>query len=96
MQERVFTDRNGTKYKRVNKTRAHRLFNDGSDLVICAVNMRPFGPWHTEAHILHESAEKWYDTGVFPDFFEYYSCMFTAYNCINSETGLYPAFYVAC
>lgn len=82
-----------TKHVRVDRRVARRLWRAGNDIIICACNMRPDSIWRPYAHVLHESAENWFDTGVFADFLDYYETTFAAYNC-SHETGYYLAYYV--
>ena len=77
-------------WTQVTKATARKLYNAGSEIMICAANMRPGGPWKPEVII-----DKAYlqDTDRDPDFDKYVNA-FTYYNC-TPETGSYPRFYKA-
>lgn len=72
-------------YTRISKQEARRRFNECKATYITACNLRPDSPWGKAA------AVPVYDThNSFTEFvnaFEYY-------NCINTETGKYAAFYI--
>ena len=73
-------------FSRISKVAARRLYDAGQIVYFCPVNLRPCTPWHCEcAQQLNP---------VDPYTFEQLVNSFTAYNCINSETGKYIAFYV--
>lgn len=79
----------GKTYKRINKTTAKCLYAAGETLYIQSCNLLPFSYWTHPAVINKERLEN--DLTTFDKFvnaFEYY-------NCINSETGKYAAFYIA-
>ena len=76
---------NGYTFKRVTKAVAKKAYNDGLDVVFCPSNLRPFGFWHTEVIINKNHSERDFNM----------TCIyFSAYNCINTETGKYIAFYI--
>ena len=81
-----FTDGNGTNWKRVRKDVARKVFDSGDDLVLCACNMRPFGPWHPECKVNNKSAYR-EDFDLLVNDFEYY-------NCTCNETGRYTSYYI--
>ena len=68
--------------KKINKTTARKLYNQGAEFWITACNMRP------ECGILI-NPETPYE---FENFDQLYNS-FSYYNC-NPETGRYPAFYI--
>ena len=70
-------------YTRVSKRKARKIFESGQPIYFCPVNLRPGNPYYPE--IL------FYDTG---ENFDYSVASFEIYNCINTETGRYAAFYV--
>lgn len=80
-------------YVRARADVARRVWRAGTDIIICPCNMRPDSMWRPYAHVLHESAKSWFDTGVFADFLDYYETTFSAYNC-NAETGKYLSYYI--
>ena len=68
--------------KRVQKRCAKRMFNLGVPVYICPVNFRPDNMYAPA-------------TRMNPDEdFDAITSYFEAYNCINSETGRFAAFYV--
>ena len=94
MYNRTFTD-SGFTFKRIPKNEARRAYINGLSVVICPVNLRPFTPWHCE-HVLNRRSREHFtldEIGVKNDFnnlidsFEYY-------NCRDTETGKYTAFYI--
>ena len=79
-----FTDDHGRKWYRVNKHRARRAFEQGERLVLCACNLRPFGPWHPEVEITDNF---WRTFDQLVNEFEYY-------NCSHPGEGAYASFYM--
>ena len=73
-------------YTRVSKARARKIWNAGGVVYACACNIRPGGPWYCEA-ILRKS------DNAHPSFDADANAV-TWYNCLNSETGRYLAYYV--
>lgn len=94
MNKYTFTH-NGRTFERITKRKARRAYINGLSVVIIPCNLRPFTPWHNEmiinrkdrAHLVID------ETGVNNDFTNYINS-FEYYNCINSETGKYTAFYI--
>jgi len=82
----TFTDDSGVNWKRVSKRMARKLFATGERLVICACNMRPFGPWHPEIEVT-DIADHWSDFDTMVNSFEYY-------NCSHPGEGAYASFYI--
>ena len=91
MRKYTFTEK-GRAYKRINKNAARAAYMDGLTVIICPCNLRPTQYAH---RINRKDREQLVidEIGVKNDFnnrvnsFEYY-------NCINSETGKYAAFYI--
>lgn len=87
MNNYIFTDNAGNKYKRIDKRQAARLFEAGGVVVLSACNKRPFG-------ITLGPAPRLTKSDATPDFrravadFEYY-------NCCSEDAGYYCAFYAA-
>ena len=69
-------------FKRVNKTAARHLFNDGKTVRFCACKINPTNLYELYADISDIDGE--FDKLV--NSFEYYNC--------NRETGYYTAFYI--
>ena len=75
-------------YIRITKQRAEKLYNGGACIAICAGNLRPGGPWFPEMWTTKDGL-KWSNLQEFRRLVDH----FTRHNCINSQTGYYPAFY---
>ena len=94
MRRYSFTD-NGRTFERATKPTARRAYLAGLDVAICPANLRPGAPWHPEyiinrrdrAHLVAD------EIGAENDF-ENLVASLEYYNCRNSETGPYAAFYV--
>ena len=89
--------KNGKTWERITKKQARVAYNNGEDVLFCPVNMRPFGVrlWSVKINISQDTdigiLDKWTKENSFDravNNFEYY-------NCINSETGYYTAFYLS-
>lgn len=83
-----FTD-NGKTWERITKKQARAAYNNGEDVLFCPVNIRPGTPWYLEIDV-NKNFEGY--NGVS---FEKAVNAFEFYNCINSETGYYTAFYLS-
>lgn len=70
-------------FTRISKAAARKLYNAGQIVYFCACNMRPGCDWHPEIAV-QQTGEP----------FENRVNNFQWYNCINSETGKYTAFYI--
>jgi len=86
----------GKTYNRVSKAAAKKAYLKGLDIVIAACNIRPFnyaGVGYTQ--LSRKNREQFIidETGAANDFTSYINS-FEYYNCNNSETGKYAAFYV--
>lgn len=69
---------------RIDRRKARKLWKEGKDFWIVACNLRPeYGMRYRK---------EW--TSHFHGDFDKMVNNFTYYNCINSETGRYPAFYI--
>lgn len=86
--------KDGFTFIRIPKNKARVAYNNGLTVLFCACNLRPGFPWYPEisikGHIPYypEYTENEFDT------FDYHVNSFEYYNCINSETGRYTAFYI--
>lgn len=85
----------GTTWERITKKAARKAYISGCSIAFCPVNLRPGEPWHPETIMNRKSREEFTtdETGVKNDFNNYVNS-FEFYNCINSETGKYTAFYM--
>ena len=94
MNKYIFAE-SGRTYKRISKTAARAAYKNGSTVVICPCNLRPFTAWHNEhkinrkdrAHLVID------EIGVMNDFDNLINS-FEYYNCPNPKTGKYAAFYI--
>lgn len=68
----------------IDKRKAKSLFEQNKQVFICGSNLYPFSEWG----VLLEMHDLWGHS------FESVVNQYKFYNCINSETGLYPVFYV--
>ena len=94
MRKYTFTH-DGRTFERITKKDARRAYLNGLSVVIIPCNLRPFTQWRNEMTInrkdrAHLVAD---EIGVNNDFTNYINS-FEYYNCINSETGRYTAFYI--
>lgn len=85
MNNYTFSDGNKN-YKRIDKRTARRAFDNGLTVVFCPCNLRPFTPWHCETDIQKSRCDGYS--------FDYMVNLFEVYNCRDSETGKYTAFYI--
>lgn len=86
--------RTNKEYKRINKTAARAAYIAGKNIIICACNMRPFGPWHPEVEVNYNDRDETENETPAADYFAKLIMHFEYYNCINNETGRYAAFYI--
>lgn len=83
-----FTDSKGNIWRRITKKEARYLYNKSVTVLFCPVNMLPFSSWHLDIDVnknFHGYSGVSFDNAV---------NAFENYNCTNSETGRYAAFYV--
>ena len=76
--------------KRINKTVARKMYNEGKDVLFIPCNCNPNRDvWGLS---IWENKDNW---GQFPDFdaFDTLVLTYISYNC-NNELGKYPAFYI--
>ena len=91
MRKYTFTEKGHT-YKRISKTAARAAYKNGLTVVICPCNLRPtqfsnaLNRKYREHFVIDE-------IGVMNDF-NNLICSFEYYNCPNSKTGKYAAFYI--
>lgn len=87
--KKTFTDGNGVVYHQIYKKEAHKLYDEGNEIVCCPSKLRPFGFWNVQCVISQKNycdfAEDSFDKAV--NSFEFYNC--------NNETGKYASFYIA-
>ena len=91
MRKYTFTEK-GRTYNRISKTSARSAYMGGSTVIICPCNLRPtqyanrINRKYREQFVIDEIGAK-NDFNNLVNSFEYY-------NCQNSETGKYAAFYI--
>jgi hypothetical protein len=73
---------------RIDKRKAKAFFNTGTTVYLVPSNFVPFGPWIQPCPIKKDSPCGWSNE------FETICKEFEYYNCINSQTGYFPAYYV--
>lgn len=76
---------NHEKWTRVSKATARKAYDNGQAVAITARNTHPFNVWGTTSTYAGGD-------GCTP--FENIVNAFEYYNCINSDTGKYAAFYI--
>lgn len=83
---------NGVLYCRISKKAAKKAYITGETVVLCPVNLVP---WRFGIPINRTSRERFTadEIGAKNDFNNYVNS-FEFYNCVNTETGKYTAFYV--
>lgn len=87
---------NGATYARISKTAAKTAYKNGSTIILCPVNLRPGAPFHFEMTLSRKQRDPFVldEIGLENDFYNFIGS-FEFYNCINSETGTYAAFYIS-
>ena len=96
MNNYIFTNEITKKeYKRINKTAARAAYAAGKTVILCACNLRPFGPWHPETNINRARHDDYLTDEIsVNNMFNNLVNSFEYYNCSNNETGKYTAFYI--
>nr|DAI61222.1 MAG TPA: hypothetical protein [Caudoviricetes sp.] len=87
MRAYTFTE-NGYTFKRINKKQARQAYNNGLTVRFCPCNLHPGSPFRLDMDINkinQNCAGETFDSIV--NAFEWY-------NCRDSETGKYTAFYI--
>ena len=77
-------EKDGKLYHRISKTQAKKQYLAGNYIIVCPVNLRPDSAW-----------KPFMVLGDFVGSFEDAVNSCTYYNCVNSETGHYLAYFVA-
>lgn len=85
----------GFQFKRVSKRTARRAYQTGFTVIMCPSNLRPFTPYHHEHTINRKDRAHFIadETGALNDFNNLVAS-FEYYNCTNTQTGRYAAFYL--
>lgn len=87
MNKYTFADKHGLTWERVDRRAAKKAFYAGDIVRACACNIRPDGPMGAGWFKLSNDRDT-------RETFEAYENMLYAYNCNDSETGRYPAYYI--
>lgn len=87
MRQYTFTE-NGFTFERVDKKQARKAYNNGLTVRFCPCNLRPGSPFRFDMD-MNRAQENC--AGVD---FEKLLNAFEFYNCTNTETGRYTAFYI--
>ena len=87
--------KDGYRFKRIPKNRARAAYRNGLTVLICPCNLHPFIPWGVAHNINRKDREQFVidEIGVTNDFNNLVNS-FQYYNCPNTETGKYAAFYI--
>lgn len=85
----------GFQFRRVSKRTARRAYQNGLTVAMCPCNLRPFTPCHHEHTINRKDRAHFIadETGALNDFNNLVAS-FEYYNCTNTQTGRYAAFYL--
>lgn len=85
----------GFTFERITKKQALQAYKNGLTVLLCPVNMHPFSPWGAAYNLNRKSREQFVidEIGLEKDFYSYINS-FEYYNCPNTETGKYTAFYI--
>jgi hypothetical protein len=73
---------------RIDKRKARALFELGATVYLVPSNFVPFGAWAQALPIKKDNFEYWSNN------FDEISRNFQYYNCINAQTGYFPAYYI--
>lgn len=89
-----YTD-HGYTFKRIQKNIALRAYKNGLTIILCPVDIRPGAPYYPEMTLNRKQRQQFVidSIGLENDFYNYIAS-FEYYNCTNSETGKYTAFYI--
>ncbi len=71
--------------KKINKTKARKLWNNDKEIFIVPCNMSPASPWYSGSCFCKSRHNQDFDDFIFQ--YEYY-------NCVDSETGKRASYYV--
>lgn len=88
MNNYIFKDSNGKQYKRIDKRQAKKLYDAGETVIFCPCNLRPFDNYFG----LDMDINRANINCNFADFRKIVSD-YELFNCTDTETGKYTAFY---
>lgn len=94
MNKLYFTN-NGFTFKRIDKKQARRAYINGLTVLLSPCNLHPFGVWNTATPANRRTREQYTadEIGVKNDFNNLVNS-FEFYNCRDTQTGKYTAFYI--
>lgn len=81
-----YISNNGKTLKRISKTRAKTLYNQGNKVLFIPCKLNPFNMWGLGIWENNQLDGQFETFEKLANAFEYYNC--------NSETGKYIAFYI--
>ena len=88
-------DTDKKEYTRISKSAARAAYIAGKTVILCPCNLRPFGPWHPETNINRARHTEYITDEIsVKNLFNNLVNSFEYYNCSNTETGKYTAFYI--
>lgn len=85
----------GFTFERIDKKTARKAYINGLTVIVSPVNLHPFTPWGVSTNWNRKNRAQFVidETGVKNDFNNLVNS-FEYYNCNNSESGRYAAFYI--
>lgn len=94
MRAYTFTE-NGFTFARVDKKQARKAYNNGLTVLFCPCNLRPGFPWFPEIAVnIKQDTDIGLTEHAKEKSFERRINAFEFYNCTDTETGKYTAFYI--
>lgn len=94
MKNYTFPTTNNKYYKRINKTAARKAYIENKTIVLCPCNLRPFSLWNPQIEVNYNNRDETEQDTPANEYFNKMLMYFENYNCINTETGKYTAFYI--
>lgn len=85
---------NNKEYKRITKTTAKKAYIDNKSIVLCPCNLRPGWPYNPQIEVNYTRRDETEQDTPANIYFDKVLMYFENYNCINTETGKYTAFYI--
>lgn len=82
-----------TRYTRISKAQAIKLLASGEPVAVCPVRLRPGFPFAPHSVCYPKDLTDCYRPAPLPQQFDKFLREFEYYNCTDSETGRYAAFY---
>lgn len=85
---------NNKDYTRITKKAAKKAYINNKTIVMCPCNLRPGGPWYPETTVNYQDRDETETGTPAPEYFDKLTLYFEVYNCVNTETGKYTAYYI--